>query len=153
MKTLIKKTLLVLMVAFIAVFTLGVSSKVKAASYVESDFGEGKYLITTVFNGDKYYLPATTTNQGPVAQSFTDVSTISEEHLWTVTASDSNYYIQNSEGQYLYTTNTNNGVRVGKTANTWKYDSSNNSFKDTATNRYLGIYNSQNWRCYTTVNQ
>ena len=65
MKTLIKKTLLVLMVAFIAVFTLGVSSKVKAASYVESDFGEGKYLITTVFNGDKYYLPATTTNQGP----------------------------------------------------------------------------------------
>ena len=31
MKTLIKKTLLVLMVAFIAVFTLGVSSKVKAA--------------------------------------------------------------------------------------------------------------------------
>lgn len=34
MKTLIKKTLLVLMVAFIAVFTLGVSSKVKAAEEV-----------------------------------------------------------------------------------------------------------------------
>lgn len=36
MKTLIKKTLLVLMVAFIAVFTLGVSSKVKAAEVIAS---------------------------------------------------------------------------------------------------------------------
>ena len=36
MKTLFKKSLLVLMIAFIALFTLGISSKVKAAELVES---------------------------------------------------------------------------------------------------------------------
>ena len=36
MKTLFKKSLLVLMIAFIAIFTLGISSKVKAADVVES---------------------------------------------------------------------------------------------------------------------
>lgn len=36
MKTLLKKSLLVLMIAFIAIFTLGISSKVKAAEVVES---------------------------------------------------------------------------------------------------------------------
>ncbi len=125
----------------------------EAATYVSKSFGAGKLLITTTFNGTTYYLPATTTSSGPSAKSFTDVSTISEEHLWTITANGSNWYIQNSEGSYLYTTNTNNGVRVGSTANAWKYDSSANSFMDTATNRYLGIYNASNWRCYTTVNQ
>lgn len=153
MKTLIKKSLLVLMVAFIAVFTLGVSSKVKAASYVETSFGEGKFFITSVYNGQKCYLPATTTSSGPVYKTFSDVSEISDDHLWTVTATGSNYYIQNSEGKYLYTTNTNNGVRVGGTKNAWTYDSKNNSLQDSVTKRFLGVYNSSNWRCYTTVNQ
>lgn len=125
----------------------------EAATYVQTSFGAGKMLITTKFNGTTYYLPATTTSSGPLAKSFTDVSTIGEEHLWTITANGSNWYIQNSEGSYLYTTNTNNGVRVGSTANAWKYDASANSFKDTKTSRYLGIYNATNWRCYTTVNQ
>ena len=154
MKNLFKKSLLVLMVAFIAVFTLSVINEVKASSFVETSFGEGKVLITTTFNGSTYYLPATTTSSAPAAIAFTDVSTISEDHLWTVTADGTNYLIQNSEGRYLYTTtSSNNGVRVGTTKHTWTYDSTNNSFKNTTTERYLGIYNSQDWRCYTTVNQ
>ena len=153
MKNLFKKSLLVLMVAFIAVFTLGVANKIKAASYEETDFGEGKILITTKFDGSTYYLPATTTSSGPLAKSFSDVSEIGEEHLWTVTKTGDNYYIQNNEGKYLYTTSTNNGVRVGDTQNAWVYNATDNSFKDTATSRYLGIYNASNWRCYTTVNQ
>ena len=40
MKTLIKKSLLVLMVAFITVFTLGIANKVKAASYVETSLAK-----------------------------------------------------------------------------------------------------------------
>ena len=153
MKTLIKKSLLVLMVAFITVFTLGIANKVKAASYVETSFGEGKFLITSVFDGQKCYLPATTTTSGPLYKTFSDVSEISDDHLWTVTATGTNYYIQNSDGKYLYTTNTNNGVRVGDTERAWIYNSSNNSFQDSSTNRFLGVYNSSNWRCYTTVNQ
>ncbi len=126
---------------------------VSAAEYVETSFGAGKFLITTTFNGSTYYLPATTTSSAPKATAFTNVSDISEEHLWTVTETEGNYYIQNSEGKYLYTTNANNGVRVGDTQHAWAYDSDANSFKNTSTNRYLGIYNAQDWRCYTTVNQ
>ena len=153
MKTSLRKYLSLVMVLCVAFVCLFAGVRVKAASYAKASFGEGKYLITTVFDGANYYLPATTTSSGPLAKPFTDVSTISEDHLWTVTASGTNYYIQNSEGKYLYTTNTNNGVRVGDTQNAWKYDTSANSFQDQATSRYLGIYNASNWRCYTTVNQ
>ena len=153
MKTSLRKYLSLVMVLCVAFVCLFAGVRVKAASYAKASFGEGKYLITTVFDGANYYLPATTTSSGPLAKPFTDVSTISEDHLWTVTASGTNYYIQNSEGKYLYTTNANNGVRVGDTQHEWKYDTSANSFKNQSTNRYLGIYNASNWRCYTTVNQ
>ena len=153
MKTSLRKFLtfvIVLCVAFIGFIS---AAKVNAASYTETTFGEGKFLITTTFDGSTYYLPATTTSSGPLAATFTDVTTISEDHLWTVTATGSNYYIQNNAGKYLYTTATNNGVRVGDTQRAWKYDSSANSFQDTSTSRYLGIYNASNWRCYTSVTQ
>ena len=153
MKTKFSRKVLALVLAFALVVPMFVLTT-NAAEYTETtSFGEGKFLITTTFDGSTYYLPATTTSSGPLAASFTNVSDISEDHLWTVTATGSNWYIQNSAGKYLYTTNTNNGVRVGDTARAWAYDSSANSFKDTVTNRYLGIYNATNWRCYTTVNQ
>lgn len=155
MKTAAKRLISFVMVLCIACIGIVCTPMItaKAADYVETSFGEGKMLITTTFNGSTYYLPATTTSSGPLAKSFGNVSEIGEEHLWTVTATGSNYYIQNSDGKYLYTTNDNNGVRVGTTQHAWAYDASANSFKNTTTNRYLGIYNAQNWRCYTTVNQ
>ena len=120
-------------------------------SYEETSFGEGKLLITTTFNGSTYYLPATTTSSSPKAEVFTDVNSISKDHLWTITASGSNYYIQNAEDNYLYATNTNNGIRVGGTKGTWTYDADANSFKFTTLTRHLGIYNAQDWRCYDSV--
>lgn len=56
---------------------------------------------------------------------------------------------------YLYTTNTNNGVRVGTNANkVWtigKHDGNPDAFvfKCNATSRFLGVYSNQDWRCYT----
>ena len=129
--------------------TINVASA--AASYTETAFGEGTFLITTTYEGKTYYLPATTTSNAPVATAFTDVSEIGEDHLWTVTATGSNFYIQNSEGKYLYTTSSNNGVRVGTTQGTWIYDASKNSLQFTSTSRFLGIYNAQDWRSYNTV--
>lgn len=123
-----------------------------AASYSETEFGEGKLLITTERSGKKYYLPATTTSSAPTAEVFSDVSEISEEHLWTVTSDGAgNYYIQNSDGKYLYATNTNNGVRVGDTKGTWTYNAGENYFKFTTLTRYLGLYNTQDWRSYNSV--
>lgn len=57
---------------------------------------------------------------------------------------------------YLYTTATNNGVRVGTNANkiwtigTHADNSSAFVFKCIATNRFLGVYNNSDWRCYTS---
>ena len=51
---------------------------------------------------------------------------------------------------YLYTTNTNNGVRVGSNDNkvfVWE----SNYLKNVGTSRYLGVYNNQDWRCYTNT--
>lgn len=63
---------------------------------------------------------------------------------------------------YLYCTNSNNGVRVGTNSNnafTYEKDESSSSqnktdyfLKNTATSRFLGVYNSTDWRCYTSVN-
>ena len=52
---------------------------------------------------------------------------------------------------YLYTTDTNKGVRVGSNANkVFVWDSG--YLKNVATGRYVGVYDSQDWRCYTSIN-
>ena len=74
---------------------------------------------------------------------------------WTVTVDDGSYQFSPDGENYLYCTASNNGVRVGS--------SDNNAFTifdndgvdyllNTATNRYIGVYNSQDWRCYTSIN-
>ena len=143
-----------IVMAFACLFgapTINVASAA-STSYTETAFGEGTFLITTTFNGKTYYLPADTTSSAPKATVFTDVSSISQDHLWTVTKTGTNYYIKNSAGKYLYTTGANNGVRVGTTQGTWEYDASKNSLQFTSTSRFLGIYNAQDWRSYNTVN-
>ncbi len=123
-----------------------------ATTYTETTFQAGRLLITTTYNSSNYYLPTTkSTNKAPTATSFTNVNDISEDNLWTVTANGSNWYIQNSDGDYLYAGSSNNSVRVGSTQYEWTYDSTNNYFKG-STSRYLGIYNGADWRSYNTVN-
>ena len=51
--------------------------------------------------------------------------------------------------KWLYCTSSNNGVRVGtNTAKAFAFE--NNYLKHVGTNRYLGIYLTQDWRCYTS---
>lgn len=57
---------------------------------------------------------------------------------------------------YLYSTNTNNGVRVGNTNSPKdfeiKQDSNSNDFLYvTDLSRYLGVYSNQDWRTYTSI--
>ena len=52
---------------------------------------------------------------------------------------------------WLYCTNTNNGVRVGTNDNkTFTLDTSG-YLKHSGTSRYVGVYNGQDWRCYTST--
>jgi hypothetical protein len=73
---------------------------------------------------------------------------------WNLSGNASNgytFYPNGSTSTWLYCTNTNNGVRVGDNdSKTFSID--NGYLKHNGTNRYVGIYNSQDWRCYTSIN-
>ena len=87
-------------------------------------------------------------------------STVTDNMQWVVTKNGDNYQFQPSgSSSYLYCTNTNNGVRVGTNDNNSftvvNDDSDHPSYQqlfNTATSRYVGVYNSNNWRCYTSIN-
>ena len=59
------------------------------------------------------------------------------------------YQFKKSGSDYLYTTNNNNGVRVGTNSNN-VFTLSGNHLYNVATSRYVGVYDNQDWRCYTS---
>ena len=99
--------------------------------------------VTVDFNSDKSELVET-------------YKAIEATIQWTVNVSDEGLAFYADDDNFLYCTNNNNGVRVG--------DSNDNHFfeiKDhngvgflfnKGTSRYLGVYNNQDWRCYSSVN-
>lgn len=110
------------------------------------------------------YCPSTTsTSAGPnqVVTTLFDLQTpafqsnaVPENARWSFTGDASGLTIKNASGAYLYTTNTNNGVRVGSTSDSWVITAAKNdafNLKDTAQGRYLTLYSTTNWRCYTSA--
>ena len=76
--------------------------------------------------------------------------TISDHIKWIYSKTNDGFQFQNPETKdYLYCTNTNNGVRVGSNENNI-FTIIDNYLNNSATSRYLGIYSKQDWRCYTT---
>lgn len=83
---------------------------------------------------------------------------------WEVTVDNGSYKFGVTSGEttnYLYCTNSNNGVRVGTNENnTFTFENDPNStfnssdkyLKNVSTSRFLGVYNSVDWRCYGSVN-
>lgn len=122
----------------------------------------GIYMIVDVAGG--YALTsANGTGSAPTAVAVTienDAITgnIADELQWNFTAVDGGYTINpisNAE-TFLYTTSTNNGVRIGTNANNvWELDITDDAnyhgFKNVAFSRYIGVYNNQDWRTYTTI--
>ncbi len=95
------------------------------------------------------------TSAAPAAVKF-DATDVAESIQWEVTVTDDGYQfnVPGSE-DYLYCTNSNNGVRVGSNANNvfTIFDNSGVDFLyNSGTTRYIGVYNSQDWRCYTSIN-
>jgi hypothetical protein len=79
---------------------------------------------------------------------------------WNIKTTTGGYKINpiSDTTAYLYTTNGNNGVRVGtNTNNVWELNITDSSkpdyhgFKNVAFNRYIGVYSNQDWRTYTTI--
>lgn len=84
-------------------------------------------------------------------------SEVTAEVQWNVTGNSTDGYTFCPAGnttEWLYCTSSNNGVRVGTNSNkTFVLDSASGYLKNTGTNRYLGVYLEQEWRCYTTSTQ
>ncbi len=94
------------------------------------------------------------TGSAPTAQRVTVsgnklVGDPAERLQWHLTKDGDNYtfYPVGSTTTWLYCRNQDNGVRVGTNANK-VFTLSGRYLHNTATNRYLGIYKSRDWRCY-----
>ena len=110
-------------------------------------------------NGSNY---AMSNNNGTGSAPSAEIVSISDNIIsdevdgnlkWNVSSTKDGYtfYPNGSTETWLYVYNNNNGVRVGTNDNkTFKVES--NYLKHIGTSRYVGIYNSQDWRSYTSIN-
>ena len=74
--------------------------------------------------------------------------------IWYVGVDGSNriFYASADKATWLYCNSSNNGVRVGKNENNiFTLDAATGYLKHIVTSRYLGVYNNQDWRCYTNT--
>lgn len=124
---------------------------------------EGTYVL--VVSTDTKTGALVSTNGTSAAPTFNTSISVSDNTLNGVTeamqfdlsGTTGNYKlaVTGQTTDYLYTTGTNNGVRVGtNTNNVWtitQHESNADAFvfKCNATSRYLGVYNNADWRCYT----
>ena len=125
----------------------------------------GTYVIVAKQKGGAAiaYCPSTTSSAGPnqVVTTLFDLQTpafqsnaVPENARWTFTGDASGLTITNATGNHLYTTASNNGVRVGTTSDSWTITAAKNgafNLKDTAQGRFLTLYGTSNWRCYTSA--
>ena len=118
-------------------------------------------VITMTKNGTTYVLSSANGSSSAPGAVTIDIDgdklvakTIAESIQWNISNSsgDLTIYPSGTTATWLYCTNTNNGVRVGTNTNkTFTIDSSTGYIKHTATSRYLGVYDAQDWRCYTNT--
>ncbi len=110
-------------------------------------------------NGSNYAMSNGVSTQNPpsaVAVSVTNnmISVVADNIKWNVSGNATDGYTFYPNGDldnWLYCTNSNNGVRISDNDNK-VFTIDDNYLKNTATSRYMGIYSSQDWRCYTTIN-
>jgi hypothetical protein len=131
---------------------------------------DGEYVITCSSGSSPYTFVNSQATSSPAAVTLTslnisvsgntltgsdaDLETIS----WSFSGSPSAMTITSKAyPQYwLYTANSNTGVRVGSIDDTWELTEDNLvtslfNMQSNRTDRYLALYNNQDWRCYTTI--
>lgn len=125
----------------------------------------GTYVIVAKQRGGAViaYCPSTTsTSAGPtqIVTTLFDLETpafqsnaVPENARWSFTGDATGLTIKNDAGNYLNNINDNNGVRVSNTSASWVITAAakNGAFnlKDTTQSRYLTLFGTTNWRCYT----
>lgn len=97
------------------------------------------------------------TSSGPKAISVTvDNSTIATDITniqWRVGNTDGKLIFAPKDAEtWLYCNNGNNGLRIGSDAASMTFEIKDDYIFNTVQSRYIGIYNSQDWRSYTSIN-
>ena len=160
-------------------FTMPASDVTVSATFVEEttptptpggDYEWVSTAATGLATGDVVVIAETTalhalandggTSAAPVATAITlnadDATKLAAEPAanlqWTVTVTDNGYQFAKDDTNYLYCTSANNGVRVGTNENNVFTISDEGYLVNSATSRYIGVYNNQDWRCYTSIN-
>ena len=83
------------------------------------------------------------------------LTTTSESQFgWKVIKSTDTFQLASASDntKYLYSTDKNNGIRQGKgESRDWKVDATSGYLFNVAQKRYVGVYNQQDWRSYTSL--
>ena len=132
-----------------------------STGWVETAIGNitsSDIVVVTMTNSSATY--AMSNDKGTGAAPAAVSVTVNGDKLAAEPADNLKWNITNSSGEltiypngdnakWLYCTATNNGTRVGTNTNkTFTIDGT--YLKHTGTSRYVGVYNSQDWRCYTS---
>ena len=111
-------------------------------------------------NGSYYAMKNSASNSGPVvvAVSVSDnkiTSAVSDDIKWNISGNTTDgfvFYPDNSTTTWLYCNNDNNGLRVGSGNVDYKtFEIKDNYIYNKGRGRYIGIYQSTNWRSYTSI--
>lgn len=122
-----------------------------------ADLGTSDVFVIVGDNGSTYAMTNDNgTSSAPAASAVTVengkiTSTVDDNLKWNIggNATDGyTFYPNGSTTTWLYCTNTNNGVRVGTNASKTFVINSDYLYHS-GTGRHVGIYNSQDWRCYS----
>lgn len=117
-------------------------------------------LVGTNANGSFAMSNNGGTSSAPAAVAVTisgsTLSNPASNVVFTMQVTSGGYVFTTDDGEkWVYTTASNNGIRVGTgTNNVFNLEASSGylTISDGSNTRYLGIYNSQDWRSYTSIN-
>lgn len=87
-----------------------------------------------------------------ISQDGNTITGVTDVMKWNISGNSTNgytFYPNGSTTTWLYCTATNNGVRVGTNASK-TFTLSGNHLLHAGTSRYVGVYDGQDWRCYTS---
>lgn len=134
------------------------------------DMVDGQYVILAKKTSDATaysYMNSTTASSARPAVGSQDIfngtsnpsptSAVTDEMLFTFTGGGDEWFIQNSEGKFLYTTNSNNGTRINNTEDIWTvsvHPGNANAFalQEDNNSRFVGIFSGNDvWNTYTEV--
>mgnify|MGYP001113482136 CR=1 FL=1 len=152
---------LVMLVSLLPVSVFAAEPEAGTWTKVElADITADDTVAITMTKGDSTWVLPNNGDAKAAAKAITgtvsgNTLTTSEKALFgwkVVKGADSFQLVSAATGKYLYSTSSNNGIRQGTGENRdWVVDTESGYLKNVALSRYVGVYNNQDWRSYTSV--